>query len=253
MIENHNAVVLDPGVVLTLGVAQRQGDLLDDVAQFCGRVLPENSIYGLLHRERDRFFPDEAFADLFAKRHALTPPPESATATDRAGGLAGAPDCSTLELAPRLSPPIVRSALPAVNSSFTAFRRATWPTKRLKYAPGRPLAVRLGDLPFSAVTGRSLGLRIRQPEGRVATTMTGHEPISLAFAATNSGKVSKPLECKSASLSSPSVSVPLSDTWSCPRAIPGPCGLTSPAVWLPSHTSAWSTRSANSTNLCPRP
>lgn len=64
-----------PGVILTLGMAQRQGDLLDDVAQFCERTLPENSIYALLHRERDRLFPDEAFADLFTGRGRRSVPP----------------------------------------------------------------------------------------------------------------------------------------------------------------------------------
>lgn len=75
MIENHSAEVFDSGVILTLGMAQRQGDLLDDVAQFCERTLPENSIYALLHRERDRLFPDEAFADLFTSRGRRSVPP----------------------------------------------------------------------------------------------------------------------------------------------------------------------------------
>ncbi len=51
---------------MTLGVADMQGDLFDDVNRFCDEALAENSIYAVLHRERDRLFPDELFADLFA-------------------------------------------------------------------------------------------------------------------------------------------------------------------------------------------
>lgn len=49
---------------MTLGVASRQGDLFDDLTVFCEQTLPQRSIYGLLARERDRLFPDGAFADL---------------------------------------------------------------------------------------------------------------------------------------------------------------------------------------------
>ena len=48
-----------------MGRADRQADLLDDVTRFCDETLPESSIYAVLHRERDRLFPDEMFADLF--------------------------------------------------------------------------------------------------------------------------------------------------------------------------------------------
>jgi len=47
-------------------VADRQTSLLDDMSEFCEKTLAEDSIYAFLHRERDRLFPDEAFADLFA-------------------------------------------------------------------------------------------------------------------------------------------------------------------------------------------
>jgi len=50
---------------MTLGMADSQGDLFDDVARFCDRALPQASIYSFLRRERDQLFPDEAFADLF--------------------------------------------------------------------------------------------------------------------------------------------------------------------------------------------
>src|ERR1051325_11426103 len=60
---------------MTLGLAERQGDLLDGVARFCEEVLPESSVYGLLHRERDRLFPDAMFVDLFAARGRRSVPP----------------------------------------------------------------------------------------------------------------------------------------------------------------------------------
>jgi hypothetical protein len=39
---------------------------LDPVTRFCDESLPVSSIYGFLFRERDRLFPDDLFADLFA-------------------------------------------------------------------------------------------------------------------------------------------------------------------------------------------
>src|SRR6266568_1430142 len=60
---------------MALGLADRQGDLLDDVARFCDEVLPESSIYAELYRERDRLFPDEMFADLFSDRGRRSVPP----------------------------------------------------------------------------------------------------------------------------------------------------------------------------------
>lgn len=59
---------------MTLGRARRR-DILDDVGGFLERVLAEKSIYGLLHRERDRLFPDESFADLFTDRGRRSVPP----------------------------------------------------------------------------------------------------------------------------------------------------------------------------------
>jgi hypothetical protein len=34
---------------MTLGMADKQGDLLDDVTRFCDETLDENSIYSFLH------------------------------------------------------------------------------------------------------------------------------------------------------------------------------------------------------------
>ena len=39
---------------MTLGLAGGQGDLLDEVNRFCERSLPQNSVFAVLHRERDR-------------------------------------------------------------------------------------------------------------------------------------------------------------------------------------------------------
>jgi transposase len=60
---------------MTLGKADKQGDLLDDVARFCDETLPQTSIYSFLRRERDRLFCDEEFGDLFTDRGRRSVPP----------------------------------------------------------------------------------------------------------------------------------------------------------------------------------
>ncbi len=60
---------------MTLGVADPQGNLLDDMSAFCDKTLPPDSIYAFLHRERERLFPDSAFADLFADDGRRSVPP----------------------------------------------------------------------------------------------------------------------------------------------------------------------------------
>lgn len=60
---------------MTLGKAERQGDLLDQVSRVCGELLAESSVYSVLHRERDRLFPDEMFTDLFSDRGRRSVPP----------------------------------------------------------------------------------------------------------------------------------------------------------------------------------
>ncbi|MEP7021857.1 MAG: transposase [Pseudonocardiales bacterium] len=60
---------------MSLGMAERQGDLLDEVNRFCEQALPANSVYSVLHRERDRLFPDDMFADLFSCRGRRSVPP----------------------------------------------------------------------------------------------------------------------------------------------------------------------------------
>ena len=60
---------------MSIGLAERQGDLLDDVMRFCDEALADTSIYAVLHRERDRLFPDDMFADLFNNRRRRSVPP----------------------------------------------------------------------------------------------------------------------------------------------------------------------------------
>ena len=63
------------GWVVTLGLSPRQGDLFRSTAGFCdGRVAPE-SVYGLLHRECGRLFPDDMFGDLFTDVGRRSVPP----------------------------------------------------------------------------------------------------------------------------------------------------------------------------------
>jgi hypothetical protein len=60
---------------MSLGQAERQGDLLDEVNRFCELMLPVSSLFAVLHRERDGLFPDELFADLFSDRGRRSVPP----------------------------------------------------------------------------------------------------------------------------------------------------------------------------------
>ncbi|MGH3182357.1 MAG: transposase, partial [Streptosporangiaceae bacterium] len=73
--ENWGTVFLDREHLMTLGRADRQGNLLDDVELFCDQALDDRSIYTFLHRERDRLFPDEDFADLFDEHGRRSVPP----------------------------------------------------------------------------------------------------------------------------------------------------------------------------------
>jgi hypothetical protein len=60
---------------VSLGRAPAQADLLTTTANYCeGRVAP-GSMYGLLHRECFRLFPDEMFADLFTDVGRRSVPP----------------------------------------------------------------------------------------------------------------------------------------------------------------------------------
>jgi hypothetical protein len=60
---------------MALGMADRQGDLLDDVNRFCEQMLPESSPFTVLHRQRDQLFPDVMFVDLFSDRGRRSVPP----------------------------------------------------------------------------------------------------------------------------------------------------------------------------------
>ncbi len=60
---------------VTLGRSRRHDDLFDPVAAFCDEQVGADTIYGLLHRERDRLFPDEMFADLYTTRGRRSVPP----------------------------------------------------------------------------------------------------------------------------------------------------------------------------------
>ncbi len=60
---------------MSLGMADRQGNLLDDVDRFLDEALDKSSIYAFFHRERDALFPDEDFADLFDERGRRSVPP----------------------------------------------------------------------------------------------------------------------------------------------------------------------------------
>ncbi len=58
-----------------MGLAPRQADLFRSTTGFCGPRVAPGSIYGLLHRECHRLFPDEMFADLFTDVGRRSVPP----------------------------------------------------------------------------------------------------------------------------------------------------------------------------------
>ena len=60
---------------MTLGRAERQQALFDDLNRFCEATLGRDSVYALLHREREQLFSDEFFADLFAEQGRRSVPP----------------------------------------------------------------------------------------------------------------------------------------------------------------------------------
>jgi Transposase DDE domain/Transposase domain (DUF772) len=60
---------------MTLGRAPEQADLWRSSVKYCEGKLSPTSIYGLLHRECHRLFPDDAFADLFQDIGRRSVPP----------------------------------------------------------------------------------------------------------------------------------------------------------------------------------
>ena len=60
---------------MTLGRTPRQADLFGSTVGFCEPRVGAGSIYGLLHRECHRLFPDEMFADLFTDVGRRSVPP----------------------------------------------------------------------------------------------------------------------------------------------------------------------------------
>jgi hypothetical protein len=82
---------------MTLGLAQRQGSLLDEVSRFCGEHLDEGSVFSLLARERDRLFPDELFADLYEDVGRRSKPPSVLACLTVLQRLFGLSDRETVE------------------------------------------------------------------------------------------------------------------------------------------------------------
>jgi hypothetical protein len=82
---------------MSLGLAERQGNLLDDLDRFCDEALAEGSIYAVLHRERDKLFPDEFFADLFSDKGRRSVPPSVVAVVMVLQRLAGLSDREAVE------------------------------------------------------------------------------------------------------------------------------------------------------------
>lgn len=85
---------------MTLGLAERQGVLLDEVTRHCDEALPQDSVYALLHRERDHLFPDELFADLYTTQGRRSVPPSVVATVMVLQKLSG---CSDREAADRFT------------------------------------------------------------------------------------------------------------------------------------------------------
>jgi len=62
-------------VAMTLGHSPTQADIFRSTASYCEGRVPPDSIYGLLHRECHRLFPDALFADLFTDIGRRSVPP----------------------------------------------------------------------------------------------------------------------------------------------------------------------------------
>src|SRR5271167_4867187 len=60
---------------MSLGLSPRQQDMFATTTSFCEPLVAPDSIYGLLHRECHRLFPDEMFADLFCDVGRRSVPP----------------------------------------------------------------------------------------------------------------------------------------------------------------------------------
>ena len=60
---------------MSLGLTPTQADVFTTTTGFCESRVSPDSIYGLLHRECFRLFPDEMFADLFADSGRNCVPP----------------------------------------------------------------------------------------------------------------------------------------------------------------------------------
>ena len=73
--ENDRHVVLDGGVVVTVGVAPRQADLIKGTG-FVDDLVAEDSIFAILHRDGHRLFPDDMFADLYTSTGRRSVPPQ---------------------------------------------------------------------------------------------------------------------------------------------------------------------------------
>lgn len=82
---------------MSLGLASRQLDVLDDLTRYCAESLSGSSIYSLLYRERDALFADEMFADLYCERGRNSVPPSVLAVVMVLQKLEGASDRDAVE------------------------------------------------------------------------------------------------------------------------------------------------------------
>ena len=68
--------LIEKNGVMTVGKTPRQADLWRSSVSVVGERVAPDSIWGLLHREGHRIFPDELFADLYSSRGRRSVPPQ---------------------------------------------------------------------------------------------------------------------------------------------------------------------------------
>lgn len=68
--------LIEKNGVMTVGETPKQANLWRSSASVIGDRVDPDSIWGLLHREGHRIFPDELFADLYSSRGRRSVPPQ---------------------------------------------------------------------------------------------------------------------------------------------------------------------------------
>ena len=122
---------------MSLGLASRQGNLLDDLDRFCEEALAEGSVYSVLHRERDKLFPDQFFSDLFSDKGRRSVPPSVVAVVMVLQRLAGVSDREASSTTPSTPAGATRQASAATTAVASgASPTPSWSTCAPGWAAG---------------------------------------------------------------------------------------------------------------------